>query len=279
MSMASAPSPNLPLFYKDLMPLNLRDHKDWHMRGTETANWLIGQHAVPLTVDEFGLAQRHYPIVFSVSDTPVPLALMGLNENVNVYVDDQGKVTEDVYIPAYCRRYPFLLARLDQSSDNMTLCFDPSSGLLGDFKEGDALFEGDQPTEVTKGALQFCENFEQAGQRTQNFVAELNKHDLLMDGEVAIQESASGDGSQPYVYRGFKMINQEKFKEVRGDQLRTWNQNGFLPLVYAHLLSLDLLRVIFARQTALGKGPAAANTAAVAVNGATAAEKPKKSKK
>ncbi|MCU0949328.1 MAG: multidrug transporter, partial [Porphyrobacter sp.] len=27
--MASAPQPQLPLFYKDLLPLNSRDHADW----------------------------------------------------------------------------------------------------------------------------------------------------------------------------------------------------------------------------------------------------------
>jgi hypothetical protein len=272
--MASAPTNNLPLFYKDLMPLNMRDHKDWRQTTVDSASWLINQHAVPLTVDEFPLAQRHFPIVFSVGENPVPLALMGLNEGINTFVDDQGKVTEDIYLPAYIRRYPFLLARLEQNSDNMTLCFDPSAGLLGEAKDGEALFDGDQPSAFTKGVLQFCENFEQAGQRTQTFVNELKAQDLLMEGEVAIQQASDGEGAPPYVYRGFKMVNQEKFKELRGDQLRAWNQSGMLPLVFAHLLSLDLLRVIFARQAALGKGPAAPASVTAA-----AEEKPKKSKK
>lgn len=256
--MASAPTVNLPLFYKDLMPLNLRDHKGWRSKQADTASWLVGQHAVPVTVDEFPLAQRNFPIVFSVGDNPVPLALFGLNEGVNVYLDEKGTITEEIYLPAYVRRYPFLLAKLDSSSENMSLCFDPSSGLLGDFKEGTEVFAGEDPSDFTKGVLQFCENFEQAGQRTQNFVAELVKNELLMDGEVTIQRNDGAGNDQPFVYRGFKMVNQEKLREVRGDQLRTWNQNGFLTLVYAHLLSLDLLRVIFARQTALGKGPGAA---------------------
>jgi hypothetical protein len=275
MQMASAPTQNLPLFYNDLMPLNMRDHKDWRSSSAQSASWLIGQHAVPLTVDEFPLAQRHFPIVFSVGENPVPLALMGLNEGVNVYCNDEGIITEDIYLPAYVRRYPFLLARLDQNNENMTLCFDPSAGLLGDFKEGEPLFSGEEPTEFVKGVLQFCENFEQAGQRTQNFINELKSHDLLMDGEVAIQQN-SEPGSQPFVYRGFRMINQDKLREMRGDQLRTWNQSGMLGLIFAHLLSLDLMRIIFARQTALGKGPAAGAAPAAAP---AAEEKPKKTKK
>lgn len=253
--MASAPQANLPLFYKDLMPLNSRDHSAYHARSVDRAVWTNTQHAVPLTADEFVQAQRHFPIVFSMGDKPVPLALMGLNEGINVFFDDEGKAREDFYVPAYIRRYPFLLAKLDQSSDNLSLCFDPSTDLIGEFEEGQALFDGEQPTEHTKNLLQFCQNFEQAGMRTQAFVDELNKAELLMDGEVAIQR---GDNEQPFVYRGFKMVNQEKLRELRGDQLRKWNENGLLALIFAHLFSLDLMRVIFSKQVAQGKGPGAA---------------------
>ena len=45
---------------------------------------------------------------------------------------------------------------------------------------------------------------------------ELNKAGLLMDGEVAIQPDGA---DQPYVYRGFQMVNQEKLRELRGDEL------------------------------------------------------------
>ena len=77
--MASAPQPQLPLFYKDLTPLNSRDHSKYRARTLDRAPWAVGQHAIPLTVDEFGLAHRHFPIVFSVGDNPVPLALLGLS--------------------------------------------------------------------------------------------------------------------------------------------------------------------------------------------------------
>jgi hypothetical protein len=265
--MASEPSNNLPLFYKDLMPLNTRDHGSWRSKSVDTAEWLADQHAVPITVDEFALAQRDYPIVFSAGENPVPLALMGLNEGINVFVDAKGKFTSDVYVPAYIRRYPFLLAKLQPDSDNMSLCFDPTSPVLGEYKQGEVLFENAQPSEFVKGVMQFCENFEMAGQRTQAFVAELKEHDLLMEGEVAIQRTEAEESAQPYVYRGFKMINQEKFREISGEQLEKWNKSGLLMLVYAHLLSLDLMRTIFAMQTAQGKGPGADE------------KKPKKSKK
>ncbi|OYW49336.1 MAG: multidrug transporter [Novosphingobium sp. 28-62-57] len=255
--MASAPQANLPMFYNDLMPLNSRDHATWKAKNADAAPWLVGQHAIPLTAEEFPQAARHYPIIFASGENPVPLALMGLNEGVNVFVDEGGKVTQPIYIPAYVRRYPFLLAKLNPSSEELSLCFDPSSGLLGESDEGQALFTDGQPSDATKAALSFCEQFEQAGQRTQAFIDELKKHDLLMEGEVAIQQEGN---EQPFIYRGFQMINQEKLREIRGDVLRGWAQSGLLPLLYAHLFSLELISQIFGAQVQLGKGPIPAIT-------------------
>jgi hypothetical protein len=102
--------------------------------------------------------------------------------------------------------------------------------------------------------MDFCQKFEEAGLRTQQFMEELKSADLLMDGEVAIARPEEQD--KPYVYRGFQMINQEKLVEVRGDKLRTWNQNGLLPLIYAHLFSLDIMRIVFGKQVQQGKLPA-----------------------
>ncbi len=251
--MASAPqAAQLPLFYNDLMPLNSRDHGNWRSRSTDRATWLANQHAVPLTVEEFPQAQRHYPIIFTTGANSVPLALMGLNEGVNIFVDDEGALTGPVYMPAYARRYPFMLARLSPESADLSLCFDPSTDLIGEFEDGLPLFEGETPTESCKATLNFCEQFEMAGQKTAAFMAELEKHKLLMDGEVAIQQEGT---EQPFVYRGFRMVDETKLREVRGDVLRGWNQSGLLALIYAHLFSLELMRDIFARQVQLGKGP------------------------
>jgi hypothetical protein len=249
--MATAPAnANLPLFYKDLVPLSRVDHADFRARSMDRADFLIDQHAVPLTTDEFSSACRFFPIVFSAGDNPVPLALMGMNEGMNTFVDADGKLINPVYVPAYIRRYPFLLARLRPDSDELSLCFDPTAGAIGKYDEGDMLFEDGKPTEATNGILEFCKNFEEAGQRTGMFVEELKKADLLMDGEVSITPEG---GSQPYIYRGFQMIDEAKLRELRGDVLRKMMQNGILGLIFAHLFSLQLMREVFAEQVKSGK--------------------------
>ncbi len=253
--MASQPAAqSLPILYNDLVPLNSNEHAKFKTRALDNAKFMAGHHAVPLTVEEFVMASRFYPIIFSSSDAPVPLALMGLNEGVNTFMDDEGKFASPVYLPAYIRRYPFMLARLRPDSEELSLCFDPTTDAVGDFKkDGEALFDKEKnPTENTQNILKFCEEFEKAGAQTHSFVEELVKYDLLMEGEVSIQQEGN---ENPFVYRGFKMVNEEKLREMRGDELRKMNQNGMLPLIYAHLFSLQLMRELFASQVQQGKMP------------------------
>ena len=248
--MATQPPPNLPLFYKNLQPLSSTVHGKYRVRTTEAAPYFANAHAIPLTIDEFVHAQRSMPIVFSTGENAVPLALTGLNEGVNVFVDAEGKALQPFYVPAYVRRYPYVLARLQPDAQELSLCFDPDSGLVGDFEDGAPLFDGEKPSEQLNAILKFCEEFEVSAQRTSAFVKELEAMDLLIDGEVTIQPEGA---EQPFIYRGFKMVSEEKLRDMRGDELRKINQNGILALITAHLFSLSLVREIFGKQMQLGK--------------------------
>lgn len=249
--MASAPQ--LPLFYNDIQPLSSDLHADFKVKQMETAPWLATQHAVPLTVEEFPMAQRFYPIVFSDGEDAVPLALMGLNEGTNVYVNkDGGFENQQIYLPAYIRRYPFMLAKLTADADELSLCFNSTCEAIGASVDGEALFDGKEPSELTRNILSFNELFEQAGMKTKAFMDELREADLLRDGEMSIQ--ANGN-DQPFLYRGFRMIDEQKLSELRGDQLRKMNQSGMLPLIYAHLFSLSMMTQIFAMQAQQGSLP------------------------
>lgn len=262
--MASAPQPQLPLFYKDLLPLNSRDHAGWTAGMLENAAFLATTHAIPLTSDEFVDAQRDFPIVFTAGDSPLPIALFGLNEGVNTYVGDDLALMANTYVPAYARRYPFILAKLRPDSEDMSLCFDPTAGLVGKRDEGQELFdEQAQPTQYTQGVLEFCRRFEEAGQRTKQFMEELAKLDILMDGEIAITRNDMPD--KPFIYRGFRMVDEAKLRELPAATLEGLAKNGMLMLIYAHLFSLNLMRTVFERQLSQGKVPMPADGATAPV--------------
>ena len=77
-----------------------------------------------------------------------------------------------------------------------------------------------------------------------------------MDGEIAI--TRNDDPEKPYIYRGFRMINEEKLRELDAETARLWTGNGIMALIFAHLFSLDVMRLIFGRQVSQGKIPAPA---------------------
>jgi SapC len=240
------PQPGLPLFYNALVPVNRDEHLNFAVKERDLHPFATVSNAVPITVDEFAMAQRHYPIVFAPGEQGgAPLALLGLEESENLFCDKTGKWREGCYIPAYVRRYPFLLARLTAETQDLSLCFDNTSDIVGPAETG-SFFDGDQPSETTKQILTFCEQFEIAVQRTKAFVEELKELGLLMDAEATIQE-----GDRPMVFRGFRMIDEKKVQELRGDQARKLVKSGGLGLIYAHFFSLGTLRELFAlKQTA-----------------------------
>ena len=252
--MASQPTANqLPLFYSGLAPLSSQLHPSHGLKPRGDLGFTRGTHAIPVTVDEFPLVQRNFPIVFGVGENPAPLALVGLQEGENLYLGADDQWETGVYVPAFVRRYPFMLARLAPESQELSLCFDDTAGIVVE-NEGEKLFDGTDPTDTTKAILQFCEQFEQAVMRTRSFMEELTKLDLLMDGEVTIQR----DGlAQPAVYRGFRMVDEQKLQNLRGDQARKMVQSGLMGLIYAHLFSLSLISPLFERQFAAAQAKAA----------------------
>jgi hypothetical protein len=250
---SAADTPRLPILYRDLQPLSSVQHGDLRLRQLERTDILNEVHALPLTVEEFIMAQRSFPIVFSAGEEAVPLALFGLNEGVNLFIDEDGQFLPGVYVPAYARRYPFMLAQLNPDSQELSLCFDPTSESIGGFGEGEALFDGDKPSEMTRGILEFCEQFEMAVQRTAGFVKDLIDNKLLIDGELTIQPDGA---EQPFVYRGFRMVDEQAVNELRGDVARKLVKSGAMALIYAHLFSLGLTRDLFGRQLEAGKVPA-----------------------
>ena len=250
--MASVPASQLPLFYNSIAPLSTELHPGYGLAMQDSVGFTAGAHAIPLTVDEFGVAQRSFTIVFGLGDSPAPLALLSLVDGINLYVDADGKWEEGAYLPAFVRRYPFMLAKLGPDAPDLSLCFDDTAGLVTPDAE-DKLFDGDQPSATTQRILEFCGQFEQAVARTRGFMEELEKLDLLIDGEVTIQQP----GGEPAVFRGFRMVDEKRLQNLRGDQARKMIASGMLGLIYAHLFSLAQMPVLFERQRKAAEASAA----------------------
>ena len=62
--------------YEQPEPLSVEEHGELGMSGVRNYRFAAGCQTIPLAMTEFRSAQRHFPIVFSGADTPMPLAVV-----------------------------------------------------------------------------------------------------------------------------------------------------------------------------------------------------------
>ena len=230
------------LFYERPVPLNRNDHKDLRLKPIPNMKFALSAHSVPMTGVEFGLAARDLPIVFagnSLEDAG-PVALLGLRQSENLLVDADGNWAKDVYVPAFVRRYPFVLAEkpAGQEGDDFAVFLDEGYEGFGT-AEGDRLFNEDgSDTELLKNAEGFLGEFQQNIDRTRTFMQYLVKHDLLEARNVQLHkgEPESGHG---ITLNGLFMVNEEKLRALDEKVAHEMLREGVMAWIYAHLLSLS----------------------------------------
>src|SRR3954467_8279038 len=100
----------IPPGYKGLVALDKEIHKGKGVVPARRAAFASGLTGVYLLAAEFVQASRHYPIVFAQDQQTggfLPIAVTGLNQDENLFVDQDGEWQKDMYVPAYVRRWPF----------------------------------------------------------------------------------------------------------------------------------------------------------------------------
>jgi hypothetical protein len=226
------------LFYSKPEPLTPQLHsKLGVVRRDGPFDFAAVGHAIPLTVGEFQLAAVSGPIIF-VGDDHMPIAVMGLNANQNMFVRPDGNFEPGIYIPAYVRRYPFVFAN-DANAQQMVLCIDRAASFIQEGGELQFFDEKGEPTEYTKNCIEFCNNFEMERQRTVSFVQILTELDLF-EAKVASFQTVNADGSPGEVQKiaDYIGISEEKLAKLPAEKLVELRDNGALQQIYAHLLSL-----------------------------------------
>ena len=118
-----------PLFYQKPEALDKKKHANVSLNKNLGFGFAKDTMAVPINTVEFAHIMLHYPIAFSTGATPTPLAIVGIKDNHNLFVNAKGEWEKDIYIPAYVRRYPFILAQ-DDDQKRMALCVDNGKNVL-----------------------------------------------------------------------------------------------------------------------------------------------------
>ena len=168
-----------------------------------------------------------------------PIALLGLKEGLNSYVTEDGHWRANTYIPAFIRRYPFVLAQGDD--ENFTVCFDEAySGWNED--EGRELFAGTgENSDYLNEMIAFLQNFTVEMQRTRQFVTRLQELGLLVPRTLKLTH-VSGES---FVLKDFLAVDEEAFLKLDDEQVLSLHKAGFLGWIYAHLMSLGNANQLF----------------------------------
>jgi hypothetical protein len=227
------------LFYSRPEPLSAETHAKMGVKRIDHPYaFAATSHVVPLTVTEFPQAALSCPIVFA-GDRYQPLAVMGVNASKNIYISDAGEFQQGVYIPAYVRRYPFVLAA-DDAREKMVVCIDRNAPMLGDLPDVAFFDSAGQPTDYTKNCIEFCNNFEIELRRTEAFVNTLRELDLF-ETKTASVTPVNPDGSPsgpPQTVAEYYAVSDEKLKALPDEKIRDLLTTGALQQIYAHLTSL-----------------------------------------
>lgn len=218
--------------FKKLVPLNRDRHARTRIQDARHFGFAAGLHVTHLTVPEFPRAAPLYPIVFvEHGDAFLPMALVGLLEGENLFVDADGR-WDAGYIPAVVRRYPFALATTS-AQGQYTVCIDEDSPLVGE-AEGQALFDSrGEPTAVVENVKRYLAELQQMDEQTQQFSAWLQAHNMLVPLSISLREQ----GSVRQI-AGCYQVNEERLNTLSDPLFLALRSQRFLPAVYAHLLSL-----------------------------------------
>ena len=238
------------LFYEKPVPLSSVNHADWTLRLPEPRfGFAASINSVVLAGIEFVEASKDYPIVFAkAADALVPVALLGLRETNNLYVDASGDWLNGHYVPAFIRRYPFVLA--EGPGPEPVVCIDEAFEGFGKTDPeaageafGEALFLDGEPQPVLSKAMEFLGEFQRQFDRTKRFVAVLEEHDLLTEVSATITDQQS---AQTHL-KGLKVVDEKKLIGISDAIALSLFRSGELSWIYAHLMSISNLKALSQR--------------------------------
>jgi hypothetical protein len=267
------------LFYQKPVPLNADVHRNARL-GTLAGDFNFARqtNSIPLAAVEFFDVARDYPIAFTGQEGGAlfPIVLLGVRDAENLFVAEDGR-WEGRYIPAFVRRYPFVLAE-KENADDFNVYLDESYAGFG-AQDGERLFtDTGEHTPLLKQALEFLSTYQGEIKRTRLFVERLQALGLLVPRVLEIVRA----NQAPMVLQGFSVVDEQRLMALGDADLLALVREGQLAWIYAHLMSLGNVSALAqrletrvaaaARQEAGAESPASKSAEAAKPGAAPKAE-------
>ncbi|PCI79704.1 MAG: multidrug transporter [SAR86 cluster bacterium] len=225
-------------------PVALQNDKHAKLKITESGDYARykDQHLIPIIAPDFFTLCAEFPVVFvkdSTGDQFVPVAIMGLREGQNLYC--QTEEWKAQVVPIRFSNAPFSIVRIDAESDQLAVLVDEESSMLSETK-GTPLFKEDgERSEYLEKKMEYLVNTAQQTVQTENICKLLKEKDLLTTQQLQLQHRQD---SQRYDINGVYTVDEKKLNALSDEEFLDLRKQGIIPLIYAHLSSLQQLRRI-----------------------------------
>jgi hypothetical protein len=242
------------LYYERPVLLNRDKHR--HRKVLPSTSYAFAQKANSLYLAgvEFNAACKEYAIVFtrSADGRTVPVAMLGLRSRENLFVDEEGR-WRGTYVPAFVRRYPFVLAELP--GQNAGVCIDEAFAGLNE-REGEALFDADgNNTPFLQNAMDFLQQYQREYVRTEAFCRRLQDAGLLRE----MNAKADLVDGRSFTVGSLLVVDEPKLMALPDATVLSLFRTGEMHLISMHLMSLSnmqgLVERVAARKSPLPPAP------------------------
>lgn len=244
---------NPPFGYKEIVPL----YKNNKVRLPEPGSvpeFCNSLNAIPISYSEFSIACHDYPLVFASGDNGksfAPVAVLGISDGENLFLTN-GTWDKNVYVPAYARRYPFCMARVNldkvEQADRL-ICVEKE--FLDD--KGELMFDAEgkslpkwQPIE------KLLQEYESDLERSREMSAILADYALLEPFAMQAQTNAGASMNLTGMYR----VAEKKMESLNASQHKNLFKKGVMGRIYAHLISIDNFTRLLDRKVRRAAGAA-----------------------
>lgn len=227
---------NPPFGYKEIVPL-YKNNKVKLPEPGSVPEFCKSLNAIPISYTEFSVACRDYPLVFTSGDNGqsfAPVAVLGIADGENLFLTN-GAWDKNVYVPAYARRYPFCMARVNldkvEQADRL-ICVEKD--FLDD--QGEVMFDSEgKPLPKWQPIEKLLQEYEADLERSREMSAIVADYGLLEPFAMQAQTNAGASMNLTGMYR----VDEKKMEFLNASQHKNLIKKGVMGRIYAHLISID----------------------------------------
>jgi len=222
--------------FRNPQVLQAQAHASLRLAPSTDYRFASGEMFVPIVFSEMADVAREFPLVF-LKDRALPVALTGIEQGVNAYVAEDGKWLA-TYVPGRLRAYPFALTEVPEKKGEFAIAFDSEAEQLGTV-DGQPLFDASgKPSATLQARIDLLQQMKQQEARTAQMVKTLRDFGILVERSIRIKRP-NGEDSQ---LTGMEVVDEKALNNLSLDTFGELRDQGLLPLIYAHLLSMANLR-------------------------------------